>query len=76
MVLPLLMFVSSPSVQAGQAQDDLFLEGTFEDYTLSTGNFWSDNRQKSEFSAMETGQKVSDADIFLEREYEDYTLGQ
>jgi len=66
MVLPLLMVVSSPAVYTDSVQEDLFLENTYEDYTLESGKFWADTRQRSEFSAMETGQRVSDADIFLE----------
>jgi len=73
-VLPFLLFVSTPAVHAGSVQDDIFLENTYEDYTLSSGKFWADTHQKSEFSALETGQKISDTDIFLERDYEDYTL--
>jgi len=75
-IFQLIMVVSTSPVNAAPIQEDLFLENTYEDYTLSTGNFWAGNRQMSEFSAMETGQNVSDADIFLERVYEDYTLGQ
>ena len=76
MVVPFLLFVASPAVQAGSVQQDVFLENTYEDYTLATGNFWADNRQQSEFAAMETSKQVSDADLFLENTYEDYTLGQ
>ena len=77
--LPLLVFVSAPAVsatQSGSVNEDLFLENEYEDYTLASGNFWTDTRPQSEFSALETGRQSSEADVFLEREYEDYTLGE
>lgn len=78
-ILPVILLASTPAVsatQSGSVNEDLFLENVYEDYTLASGNFWSDNRPQSEFSALETGQQISDADVFLERVYEDYTLGE
>ncbi len=76
-IVPLSFFISAPAISAEQSvvEEDLFLENTYEDYTLASGVFWADKQDKSEFAAMERGEAVGDLDVFHERDYEDYTLG-